>query len=191
MFVEIFEWDGKELRLNKPQVLLMPEFKAIWEADFNKTKSDPENEHHEVAMQVFAFVWLYADYRSDLQEMDEVNKIETALADSGLDPKIARGEMVKAVVIRYDKLQETRILRSLQVANRTLDKLLVYLDGLDIDERDQETGRPMHKAGDIMRNIADIGKTTAGIEELEYMTKKQVESKGALRGEDTEAGIFD
>lgn len=190
MFINIFEFTGEELVLNKPQVLLIPEFKNVWNAEFNKTKADPENERHEVAMQVFTFLWLYADYRSDLQEMDEKNRKETALADSGLDPKIVEMEMVKMVINRYNKIQYTRVLRSLQVANNTMDKLLIFLDNLNLDERD-EHGKLVHSTSNVMKQIADIGKTTAGIEELEYMTKKEADSKAALRGEDTEEGLFD
>ena len=122
--------------------------------------------------------------------MDEINRMQTALADSGLDREVADTEIVKMMVARYTKIQETRILRSLKVANRTLDKLLNFMDSLDLDERD-ENGKLVHSASGVMKQISEIGKVAAGIEELEYMTKKEVESKGALRGEDTEAGLFD
>lgn len=190
MFINIFEFNGEELVINKPEVLLYPEFKAVWYAEFNKTKEDPENERHTVARKVFAFAWLYADYRSDLMEMDEENRFATALSDSGADREIIKTEIVHMMLSRYVVLQETRILRSLKVANRTLDKLLKFMDGLNLDERN-EKGMLVHSAGAIMKQISEIGKVAAGIEELEYMTKKDMEKKSKIRGEDTEEGMFD
>ena len=57
MFINIFEFNGEDLVLNKPEILLIPEFRQIWDAKFNNTKDDPNNERHTIARKVFAYCW--------------------------------------------------------------------------------------------------------------------------------------
>lgn len=67
----------------------------------------------------------------------------------------------------------------------------VFLDNIDLDERDPVSNKPIWKGKDILDNIGSIGSMSDKLKELELNYKKDVmETSNKLRG-DVEPGFMD
>lgn len=67
----------------------------------------------------------------------------------------------------------------------------VFLDNVDLDERDPVTNKPIWKGKDILDNIGSIGIMADRLKELELNYKKDItENNSKLRG-DVMPGFMD
>ena len=88
-------------------------------------------------------------------------------------------------------IDSSRILSLIKTAFRTLEKMRVSLDNVDIDERDPINNKPIWKPKDILESIAAIGTMSDKLKELELNYKKDIMSTNKkLRG-DVEPGFMD
>lgn len=188
--MDLFIYDNYTLELNKPEVLLINEFEKLWEPKRNKVKGDAQGTQRQLAMKEFAYMYLVYDWKSPYSEYSDSEKIEAALEDSGLTNEQIQDKLLVAACKKYQELQQSRVLKLLNSAYRAVDELRRFFDEVDLQERDPETGKPIYKSNDIIANIANLGKTVGGLEELEYMVKKQKEKERGLRGQ-AQAGMFD
>jgi len=78
----------------------------------------------------------------------------------------------------------------LKASYNTIDKITHYLNTIDLNERDEATGKPIYKTKDVITEMASASKLIDAIKVLENSFRKEIEPEGALRG-DTEAGLFD
>ena len=87
-------------------------------------------------------------------------------------------------------MQETSKIGSLLQSQLSLiERMRIYYDTMDFDERDQN-GKPIFKMKDIQGEVAAMAKTIEGIQALKELHKKEQEQETSLRG-DHEAGMFD
>lgn len=98
----------------------------------------------------------------------------------------------RAAVRKYIEIKDSsRILSLIKTAFRTLEKMRVSLDNIDLEERDPINNKPIWKAKEILDNIASIGVMKNRLKELELDYKKdQIASNTKLRG-DIESGFMD
>lgn len=84
----------------------------------------------------------------------------------------------------------SRTLNLIKTGYRTLEKLRVSLDNVDLEERDANF-KPIFKAKDVLADIASIGTMTKNLKELEisYM-KDQLDGGVKTRG-DVTPGFMD
>ena len=106
-----------------------------------------------------------------------------------MEPEWLSDPLFKKAIIKYQELQDTRILRLLNSAYKAVDELRLYFDTLDLTERDQY-GKPMYAAKSVMGELASLGKTVEGLQQLQFMVMQEKEKANALRGS-TELGLFD
>ena len=114
------------------------------------------------------------------------------MEDSGLTEKEWNDPVFRAAVRKYTEIKDSsRILSLIKTAYRTLEKMRVSLDNIDLDERDPVSNKPIWKAKDILDSIGSIGTMTDKLKELELNYKKdQLATNTKLRG-DVEAGFMD
>ena len=57
-----------------------------------------------------------------------------------------------------------------------------FFEEIDLNERDTDTGKPIHKATDLMRNLKEMAGVRKGLQELLQMEEEEKTDKGKVRG---------
>ena len=179
--MDVFVYDNNGLTLNRPEILLVKEFKVLFDRDKSKDKSKVFNE--------FKYIYLSTDWKTPYNAFSDDEKKEVALLDSDLKTSDIDGDVIKAIS-KYKELQETHYTKILKSAYRAIDELRLYYDTLDLQERDQITQKPLVNHKDVVSSLQNLGKLVASIKELEHMVKTEQEESKALRGE-VQPGLFD
>lgn len=188
--MEFFVFDdvNNTLRINECPILLIKEFKTLWDKDRNKCKEDKTGNERLRAFKEFTYIYLMLDFKSPYYKYLEQEKHEAAMSDSGLtDEDLKNPEFIDA----YNKYQEILysdpILSLIKTAYRTLYKTQVFLDSIDFTEID-DMGKPLYKPKDVMLDISTIGKMREALNELEEKHKNSLSADSNVRG-DVELGF--
>lgn len=191
--VKIFLLDSttNEIRLNEYEILLTEEFEKLWDASRNKCKEDPTGIYRLRAYREFKYIYLMLDWKSPYFEYLEQEKHEVALKDSKLTEEEFNDPDFRAACRKYMEIQDSaRILSLIKTAYRTLEKMRVHLDELDLDERDGNL-KPIFKPKDVLADIASIGRMNEELKALELAYKKELmKGDSKVRG-DNEPGYGD
>lgn len=191
---DIFLYNNQtgSLELNLHEILLVKEFETLWDKDRNKCSEDTTGNKRLRAWKEFKYIWLFADWKSPYQQYLETEKHKAALEDSGLTEDEWSDPDFRAAVRKYIEIKDSsRILSLIKTAFRTLEKMRVFLDNIDLDERDPVTNKPIWKGKDILDNIGSIGIMADRLKELELNYKKDIaEQNTKLRG-DVAPGFMD
>lgn len=144
------------------------------------------------AYREFKYIWLFADWKSPYQQYLEIEKHQAAMNDSELTEEEWNDPDFRAAVRKYIEIKDSsRILSLIKTAYRTLEKMRVQLDNLDLDERDPVNNKPIWKAKEVLDAIATIGVMNDKLKELELNYKKdQLANDKKSRG-DHEIGLDD
>lgn len=184
----VFDDVTNTLRINECPILLIKEFKTLWDKDRNKCKEDKTGNERLRAFKEFTYIYLMLDFKSPYYKYLEQEKHEAAMSDSGLtDEDLKNPEFIDA----YNKYQEILysdpILSLIKTAYRTLYKTQVFLDSIDFTEID-DMGKPLYKPKDVMLDISTIGKMREALNELEEKHKNSLSADSNVRG-DVELGF--
>ena len=183
----IFLYDNStgSLKFDLHEILLVKEFETLWDKDRNKCDKDKKGELRLRAWREFKYIWLYADFKSPYFQYLEIEKHKAAMADSGLTEDEFNDPDFRAAVKKYlEIINSSRNLTLIKTAYRTLEKLRIHLDEIDLDERDPVTQKPIFKAKDILDSLGSIGPMFDKLKELELNYKKDIlEGKKSLRGD--------
>jgi hypothetical protein len=96
------------------------------------------------AWKEFKYIWLFADFKSPYQQYLEMEKHKAALEDSGLTQEEWEDPTFRAAVRKYIEIKDSsRILSLIKTAYRTLEKMRVSLDNIDLEERDPVNNKPI------------------------------------------------
>ncbi len=191
--MKFFLYDGvsENVVLNDESIILIREFRELLETNRNKCKEDKTGLKKLRAFKEFKYIYLYFDWNSPYFQYLEQDKHGEALNDSGLTPEEFEDETFKAACRKYDVMQNSsKIGNLLKASYNTIDKITHYLNTIDLNERDEATGKPIYKTKDVIAEMASASKLIDAIKVLENSFRKEIEPEGALRG-DTEAGLFD
>lgn len=189
--MNLFTYENYQLQLNKPEIELIKEFGELFSLKYNAgVDGDKDGRKRMKAFRAFTYIYLVYDWKSPYSEYSDKEKIEAALVDSKLDEKDIQDERIVAAIIKYRSLQETRSLRLLTDAYHAIDELRLYFRTTSLQEKDPESGKPIYAAKDLIANIAALGKTVEGLQQLEYMVKKEQEKEKGIRAGATK-GMFD
>lgn len=188
--MDLFKYQDYGIELNKPEILLVKEFAELWDTNRNKGVGDNRGYEKKRAFKEFLFMYLVYDWKSPYAEYSDQEKREAAKLDAELTDKQLLDDKFIAACKKYQEIQDSRMLKLLRSAYRAVDELRIYFDNIDLQNIDPETGKPIHAAKDLISNIANLGKTIEGLNQLEYMVKKEKEQERGLRGQQ-EAGMFD
>lgn len=176
--------------INKPDVFLVKEFKDLFDPERCKgVKGDSKGTLKFRAFRELAYIYLVYDWKTVYAEYSLAEKQEAALLDSEIEPEWLNDPLFKAAVRKYQELQDSRILRLLNSAYKAVDELRLYFDTLDLSERDQY-GKPIFSTKNVMGEIAALGKTVEGLQQLQFMVMQEREKANSLRG-NTELGLLD
>lgn len=175
--MNVFTFDANVNRINVDvsEILLVKEFKTLWDRDTSKMK---DRVHRE-----FTYIWLALDWKSIYSGYFEQDKHEEALIDSGLTQEEFDDPDFRAACRKYIEIQdENWSIKCLNAARNTMAKFIDYFNNVDPEKVDEATGKPIYKVKDIMAEITQLAKLNETLKELEYQVKKEKEVESALRG---------
>lgn len=190
---DLFLYDNAtgSLRINEYGILLINEFKTLWDPERNKCKEDPKGLKRLRAWKEFKYIWLMIDWKSPYQQYLEQEKHAAALEDSGLTEDEWNDPDFRAACRKYQEIKDSsRILSLIKTAYRTLEKMRVSLDNIDFEERDNNL-KPIFKPKDVLADIASIGTMADKLKELELSYKKDLLATTSKNRGDVEEGFDD
>lgn len=173
----------KEVVINEPDVLLIKEFATLWDNERNITKKDLTGKNKTKAFREFTYIYCAIDWNSPYSKYSEQERHENALLDGGLTQEEFDDEIFRQACRKYKAVQEnSKIGKLLQAQKNMVDRMTVYFDTLDFDERDAVTGKPIYKMKDVLDEMSKTGKALDNIAMLEESYKKEQEKESSLRG---------
>ena len=190
---DLFLYDNAtgSLRINEYGILLVKEFKTLWDPERNKCKEDPKGLKRLRAWKEFKYIWLMIDWKSPYQQYLEQERHLAALEDSGLTDDEWNDPDFRAACRKYQEIKDSsRILSLIKTAYRTLEKMRVSLDNIDFEERDNNL-KPIFKPKDVLADIASIGTMADKLKELEPSYKKDLLTTTSKNRGDVEEGFDD
>lgn len=170
--ITLFDLNENNKVTIKPEVLQIPEFKAIWDADKSKTK--------DVALNELTYVYFVADFNSPYSNYPEDTKEDSISEDIFKKKQIPRKEIRNAIE-KYKTLTETHTMRLLRAAKEATDKLAEYFRGVDYTATDEQ-GKLLYNAKDVAANLANMGKIVESLDAVEEKIKKEQTSRTKIRG---------
>ena len=164
------------------EALLIKEFKALHLPAYNKQEGDSQGRERKRAIQECSFIYHFCDYRSEYTEYEDDDRKEESLLAADLPENFEISEELQACIDVFIKLQDTRMLKALAVAELTLDKLRVYYEKIDFNAVDKN-GALLYKPKDIMASVLDLGNTNKKLNELRRLVKAEMKETASLRGD--------
>lgn len=191
--MNFFVYDNAEhsLKIDEYSILLVKEFKDLWDIKRNKCAEDKTGKLRLLAWKELTYIYLVLDFKSPYFQYKEADKHVAALADSGLTEDQLKDDMFLAAFRKYKEIQESDpILSLIKTAYNTLFKLQVFLDNIDFEADVDNDGRLLYKPKEIMDSIGSIATMRTRLQELEVMHKKNLAAASKVRG-DAELGYRD
>lgn len=155
----------------RSHTLLIKEFKDIYNLSKNKDETT----------KFLAYVFYIADYKSVYQSYSPEEREEVLKEDLGLPKDWKEPKEVQLGISKYKKLQETPTMRYLNAQMKTLEDLINFFKGLDLNERDK-SGKPIWKPKEITGAMTDSAKVAESLEKLKEKVKKEEMDTGRIRG---------
>ncbi len=190
MQIFIFDNVSNTLKIDNYAILLIKEFKNLWDIERNKCETDKSGEQRQLAYKELTYIYLMLDFKSPYFQYTEQDKHIAALSDSGLNEAQLKDTLFINAYNKYQELLESDpILGLIKTAHRTLYKMQIFLDNIDFNEDVDETGRPLYKPKDIIADIGSIGKMRTQLQELEIEYKKNLQANNNKLKGDIEPGF--
>ena len=184
MVNDIFLYNSStnQIELNTPEILLVDEFKQLLDEKRTKSKEDPKGKFGLRAFREFTYIWLALSWKSVYSEYDESERHTEALKDAHMTQQEFDDPTFRAACRKFRQIQESRLsVRLLSAAQEMTNKFIEYFKTVDPLERDETTNKPVYKAGDIMKEISNLGKMLDELVDLEKRVKKDMAEKSTIR----------
>lgn len=161
--------DNKGVIGVKPELLMIKAFKDLWESD------KPEK-----VRKYFAYIYFKHDFKSPYKHRYEEHEMEEKLLKDVIQQKTwKRSLLVKDAELKYQELQQTKSLKTLQSAENALLQINLYFNDFileDIPERLRHTA-----VKNMMSNLKEIDDVIDKIEKARRRVEEELVSK-ALAG---------
>ena len=183
--LHIFQYDNAKDRvtLNKPEILLIKEFKELMDDERNICDEDPKGSKHLLAYKEFTYIWLALDWQSFYSDYSEQERHQAALQDSQLTREQFNDPKFRAACRRYRDIQESIIsIKLLKSSQEMVNKFIDYFHSLDPQERDPQTGKPIWKVKDIQAELTNLPKVIDQLKQVEGYVKKEMQEQSQVRG---------
>lgn len=183
--LHIFQYDNAKDRviLNKPEILLIKEFKELMDDERNICDEDPKGSKHLLAYKEFTYIWLALDWQSFYSDYSEQERHQAALQDSQLTKEQFNDPKFRAACRRYRDIQESIIsIKLLKSSQEMVNKFIDYFHSLDPQERDPQTRKPIWKVKDIQAELTNLPKVIDQLKQVEEYVKKEMQEQSQLRG---------
>ena len=182
MNLNVFDYDQKTgtVILNSADLALIDEFRTIIKRD--KERADRE----------FTYIYLAIDWKSPYSGYSELERHEAALKDAHISEEEWNDPSFRAACRKYRALQESnRYVRLLKSAELVTDKIIDYFNNLDLEERDEQTGKYVNKVADIQKAMENASKQIETLKMIESLVKKEITEQSQIRAGATEGFVPD
>lgn len=182
MNLNVFDYDQKTgtVILNSADLALIDEFKTIIKRD--KERADRE----------FTYIYLAIDWKSPYSNYSEQERHEAALKDAHITEEEWNDPLFRAACRKYRALQESnRYVRLLQSAELVTDKIIDYFNNINLEERDEDTGKYINKVSDIQKAMENAAKQIETLKMIESLVKKEITEQSQIRAGATEGFVPD
>lgn len=155
-----------------PEILLIPEFRALWNKDKTKNKSS--------AMMDFTYIYYTTDFKSPYVKSyageDLVNKVKSDFTSE--DWK--ESKFVKDAINKYTDLQKTKTLKLFEAADSALSQIYTYLKNFKIDEVDDEKRDTV--VNNVLKNIEKVPDIGLKLDSARRSVERELEAGGRQKG---------
>ena len=182
MNLNVFDYDQKTgtVILNSADLALIDEFRTIIKRD--KNRADRE----------FTYIYLAIDWKSPYNGYSEQERHEAALQDAHITEEEWNDSSFRAACRKYRALQESnRYVRLLKSAELVTDKIIDYFNNVDLEERDEQTGKYVNKVADIQKAMENAAKQIENLKMIESLVKKEIAEQNQIRAGATEGFVPD
>ena len=183
--MNIWDYNQKTGRaqLVTADLVLIDEFKKLLEPSRNKCKEDPSGLEHIRADREFTYIYLAIDWKSPYSNYSNAEKHEAALKDANITEEEWNDPDFRAACRKYVALQDSnRYVRLLQSCQLVTDKIIDYFTNVDIEERDEQTGKYVNKVSDIQKAMKEASDQIETLKQIEALVKKEVTEQSQIRG---------
>jgi hypothetical protein len=182
MNLNVFDYDQRSgtVILNSADLALIDEFRTLIKRD--KDRADRE----------FTYIYLAIDWKSPYNGYSEQERHEAALQDAHITEKEWNDPSFRAACRKYRALQESnRYVRLLKSAELVTDKIIDYFNNVDLEERDEQTGKYVNKVADIQKAMENASKQIETLKMIESLVKKEIAEQSQIRAGATEGFVPD
>ena len=182
MNLNVFDYDQRTgaVILNSADLALIDEFRTIIKRD--KDRADRE----------FTYIYLAIDWKSPYNGYSEQERHEAALQDAHITEEEWNDSSFRAACRKYRALQESnRYVRLLKSAELVTDKIIDYFNNVDLEERDEQTGKYVNKVADIQKAMENAAKQIETLKMIESLVKKEITEQSQIRAGATEGFVPD
>ena len=174
MNVFVYDNVNNRLEINEPEILLIKEFKDLYDRDKSKNKSKFWKE--------LTYIYLAIDWKSPYSQYSEQERHEEAINDSELTEQEFNDPIFREACRKYKNLQDSnKSVKLLKAARSAADQFIDYFETIiDLNERDQN-GKPVFSAEKVMKEMGMLNKVHEELIDLENRVKKELAEKSTLR----------
>lgn len=173
MNLNVFDYDQSTgiVILNTADLALIDEFRTLIKR--NKERADRE----------FTYIYLAIDWKSPYSNYSEQERHQAALNDAHITEEEWNDPSFRAACRKYRALQESnRYVRLLHSAELVTDKIIDYFQNIDLEERDEQTGKYVNKVSDIQKAMENAAKQIESLKMIESLVKKEMTEQSQIRG---------
>lgn len=192
--MNIWDYNQKTGRaqLVTPDLVLIDEFRKLLDPERNKCKEDPTGLSHLRADREFTYIYLAIDWKSPYCNYSEQERHQAALADAYITEEEWENPEFRAACRKYVALQDSnRYVRLLQSAQLITDKIIDYFNNVDLEERDEQTGKYVNKVSDIQKAMKEAADQIETLKQIESLVKKEITAQSQIRAGATEGFVPD
>ena len=185
MNLDVFDYDERlgKARLCTADLLLIKEFKDLLEPKRNQCKDDKSGLDHLRANREFTYIYLAIAWKSPYANFSEQERHQAALKDAEITEEEWNDPTFRAACRKYRALQDSnRYVRLLQSTQLVTDKIIDYFNNLDIEERDEQTGKYINKVSDIQKAMKEAAEQIETLKQIESLVKKEMTEQSQIRG---------
>ena len=174
MNVFVYDNVNNRLEINEPEILLIKEFKTLYDRDKSKNKSKLWKE--------LTYIYLAIDWKSPYSQYTELERHQEALSDSGITEEEFNDPLFREACRKYRSLQDSnKSIKLLNAARNAADQFAEYFETIiDLNERDQN-GKPIFSAEKVMKEMAQLSKVHEQLTILESQVKQEMEIQTGTR----------
>ncbi len=155
--------------LKEPGVLLISEFKKIWDADKTKDK--------DLALKIFAYIYFKSDFKSPYRNSKTVEELPVVLkVDLNLPKDFTETKDMQLAEAKYIDLQTTKSLKMILSAEKSLDQITKYFDAFDITKITAEDDKAS-AISKLMSNLKQVDEVATKLEFVKDKIAKELQTK--------------
>ena len=164
--MKLFRLEDYEIKINKEEALLIPEFKALFELKYNKEKGDIDGRKRIRAFKELTYIYFMQDYKSEHANFSNEERHTQSLIDSDLPENYKISKELQAALDKYDLLQQTLSLKALSSVRNTLITSMGMGETLELLMQDKlkDIKEQLEEESTFIDNVKDMSELLSLIE---------------------------